>query len=99
VQETQRLRGFDPRELGPLARARTYAKIAVPVILGSMFKAQQLELVLQAKAFSGASTRTWLHEARLRARDWAVIALSACVLAAAVLLRSGTAHLNFLGGW
>jgi energy-coupling factor transport system permease protein len=56
--------------MGPLKRERVYARVAVPLILSAMVKAQQLEVVLKAKAFTGRSDRTYLHEARLRGADW-----------------------------
>jgi energy-coupling factor transport system permease protein len=42
--------------------------------------------VLQSKAFTGSSERTYLHESVLKALDWAVIVfLSTWFLVAAVL--------------
>ena len=99
VKETQRLRGFALEEMRAMERVKTYAKVAVPVILGSMFKAQQLEVVLQAKAFSGRGARTYLHESRLGAAEWAVIAASAAVFAAGGVLLAKTRWLDFGGGW
>ncbi len=84
VMETQRLRGYALEEMGALQRVRVYARIAVPVILGAMFKAQQIEVVLQSKAFSGSPARTYLHDARLRPSDWWAIAASAVVCGAGV---------------
>jgi len=99
VKETQRLRGLALEEMKALERVKSYAKIAVPVILGSMFKAQQLEVVLQAKAFSGRGVRTYLHESRLGAAEWLVIAASAGLLALGVGLLVTTTLLRFTGGW
>lgn len=48
---------------------------SVPVILGSMFKAQQIEVVLQSKAFSGQGRRTYLHDSVLGWNDWLMIIL------------------------
>lgn len=84
VIEAQRLRGFAAEELGPIARVRTYAKVAVPVILGALFKAQQVEVVLQSRGFSGRRGRTYLHDSRLGAASAVTIAL--CVLAVAVVV-------------
>ena len=59
--------------MGPVQRVRVYGKVAVPLILGAMVKAQQLEVVLQSKAFTGDPNRTYLHESVLRTADWAAI--------------------------
>jgi energy-coupling factor transport system permease protein len=88
VTETQRLRGYVPEDMGVRERLQTNAGVAVPVILGAMFKAQQIEVVLQARAFSGRPERTYLHESRLRAADWFVIIASMLCLVAALALSS-----------
>jgi energy-coupling factor transport system permease protein len=86
IIEAQRLRGLAMEKMGPVKRVRVYAKVAIPLILGAMVKSQQLEVVLQSKAFTGSSERTYLHESVLKALDWAVIVfLSTWFLVAAVL--------------
>lgn len=86
IIEAQRLRGLALEKMGPLKRARVYARVAVPLILGAMVKSQQLEVVLQSKAFTGSGERTYLHESALRRTDHAVIALFILVLILAVAL-------------
>jgi len=86
IIEAQRLRGLAVEKMGPLQRARVYARIAVPLILGAMAKSQQLEVVLQSKAFTGSPDRTYLHESVLRRADYAVIAISVLVLFLAAIL-------------
>jgi energy-coupling factor transport system permease protein len=86
IIEAQRLRGLAVEKMGPLQRARVYARIAVPLILGAMAKSQQLEVVLQSKAFTGSPDRTYLHESVLRRADYAVIGLSVLVLVVAAVL-------------
>lgn len=90
VMETQRLRGYAVEEMGALQRVKVYARIAVPVILGAMFKAQQIEVVLQAKAFSGGGDRTYLHDTRLGGAEWATIAGSVLLLAGGVAVAMTT---------
>ena len=74
IVEAQRLRGLDLEKMGPIKRARVYATVAVPLILGAMNKSQKLEIVLQSKAFSGSSERTYLHESVLSSTDYLAIA-------------------------
>ncbi len=83
IIEAQRLRGLAVERMSPLRRLRVYARIAVPLILGALVKSQQLEVVLQARAFSGSSRRTYLHSARMGGWDYAVLlgALLACLAA------------------
>ena len=85
--EAQRLRGLALERLGVWARGRAYARIAVPLILGALIKSQQLEVVLQSKAFSGGAERTYLVPLQLRARDWLVMSAAAMSVAVALFLR------------
>ena len=86
ITEAQRLRGLALERMGPIRRARIYAQLAVPLILGVIVKSQMLEVVLQSKAFSGSPERTYLHESRLGPGDFALLALSALLLVTALAL-------------
>lgn len=70
IIESQKLRGLNLDKMGWLKKGQVYAKIAVPLILNSLAKSQKLEVVLQSKAFSGNSDRTYLHESKLRTADY-----------------------------
>jgi len=85
IIEAQRLRGLAMEKMGPVKRVRVYGKVAVPLILGAMVKSQQLEVVLQSKAFTGSSDRTYLHESILRGADYAVIAVFGLLFILAVV--------------
>ncbi len=86
IIEAQRLRGLAMEKMGPVKRVRVYAKVAVPLILGALVKSQQLEVVLQSKAFSGSPDRTYLHESILRPPDYALIIFFALFFIAAFYL-------------
>lgn len=75
IIEAQRLRGLAMEKMNPAQRVRVYAKVAVPLILGALVKSQQLEVVLQSKAFSGSPRRTYLHEAVMGPADYALMGL------------------------
>jgi energy-coupling factor transport system permease protein len=87
--EAQRLRGLDLEKLGLWARGRAYARVAVPLVLGALIKSQQLEVVLQCKAFSGSAERTYLEPLELRTRDRVVIGTAALLMLVAPILRFG----------
>ena len=89
IIEAQRLRGLAVEKMGPLQRARIYARVAVPLILGAMARSQQLEVVLQSRAFTGSGGRTYLHQSVLAAADRAVIVLSVLLLLVAAVLYFG----------
>lgn len=73
IIEAQRLRGLAMEKMGVVKRVRVYARVAVPLILNSLVKSQQLEVVLQSKAFSGSADRTYLHESILKKADYALM--------------------------
>ncbi|MGK7886014.1 MAG: energy-coupling factor transporter transmembrane protein EcfT [Crocosphaera sp.] len=70
ILEAQRLRGLALEKMGIIKKITVYATIAVPLILNAMAKSQKLEVVLQSKAFSGSSKRTYLHESLLTQTDY-----------------------------
>jgi energy-coupling factor transport system permease protein len=90
ITEAQRLRGLALERMGIGQRLRVYSRVAVPLILSAMSKSQQIEVVLASRAFSGSAERTYLHEARLTGRDWALLCVCVLVVAAALLLRCTT---------
>jgi energy-coupling factor transport system permease protein len=85
IIEAQRLRGLAMEKMGAVKRIRVYSKVAVPLILSAMVKSQQLEVVLQSKAFSGSPVRTFLHESILRPADYAIIGLFVLLFVAALV--------------
>jgi energy-coupling factor transport system permease protein len=73
IIQAQRLRGLAMEKMNIIQRVSVYAKVAVPLILGAMVQSQQLEIVLQSKAFSGDPDRTYLHESILSPLDYGVL--------------------------
>lgn len=86
IIEAQRLRGLAMEKMGAIKRVRVYAKVAVPLILNSLVKSQQLEVVLQSKAFSGSPDRTYLHESILKPPDYALMVFFGLFFLVAVFL-------------
>jgi energy-coupling factor transport system permease protein len=82
IIEAQRLRGLAMEKMNVIKKITVYAKVAIPLILGSLMKSQMLEVVLQSKSFSGSPDRTFLHESVLKTRDFIIIALFAVFLVA-----------------
>lgn len=69
IMEAQRLRGLAIEKMNFFRRIPVFASLLVPLILGSLLKAQTLEIVLQSKAFSGSPKRTFLNENNIRLRS------------------------------
>jgi energy-coupling factor transport system permease protein len=87
IQEAQRLRGVALEKMSLVRRSPLFAKLAVPLILGSLVKAQTLEIVLQSKAFSGNPNRTFMTELRMRPVDYAVLGAGIVLFIGAILTR------------
>jgi len=87
ITEAQRLRGLALEKMGFFRRIPVFATLAVPLILGSLLKAQTLEVVLQSKAFSGSPDRTFVHDIRMRPTDYAVLFSGILLLILAVFAR------------
>lgn len=83
IIQAQRLRGLAMEKMNIIQRVSVYAKVAVPLILGAMVQSQQLEIVLQSKAFSGDPDRTYLHESILSPLDYSVLIFFTMFLIAA----------------
>ncbi|MEA5488688.1 MULTISPECIES: energy-coupling factor transporter transmembrane component T family protein [Pseudanabaena] len=89
IIESQRLRGLNFEKMGWLKKAQVYAKVAVPLILNSLSKSQKLEIVLQSKAFSGSSNRTYLHQSALTTPDYLLMTGSILLFVTAIALYFG----------
>jgi len=74
VSEAQRMRGWRPR--GP----RSWAEVAVPVVLTSVEGSIQLAESMEARGF-GSGPRTHVRPVRMRGGDWALVAASAASVA------------------
>ncbi len=85
IIQAQRLRGLAMEKMNIFQRVSVYAKVAVPLILGAMVQSQQLEIVLQSKAFSGDPDRTYLHESILSRLDYAFLIFFTLFLIAAFI--------------
>ncbi len=74
VSEAQRMRGWRPR--GP----RSWAEVAVPVVLTSVESSIQLAESMEARGF-GAGERTHLQPVRMHGSDWLLVGASAGAVA------------------
>ena len=82
IRDAQRLRGIDYDALRLHRRLVALGRLLVPVLVNSLNKAQQLDIALQARGFTGAAERTYLHPGRERM----TAAERAALVALAVLL-------------
>jgi len=97
ITQAQRLRGLAMEKMNFIQRVKVYGKVSVPLILGAMVQSQQLELVLQSKAFTGSPDRTYLHDSIFKPMDYAILIVFALFFLASVVLYFGWGFGRFSG--
>lgn len=65
---------------GPIARARAYVPVLVPLFVNLFRRADELATAMETRCYRGGHGRTRLHESRMQAADWVVLALGVCVM-------------------
>lgn len=66
----QQARGADFDTGGPIARARAYAPVLVPLFFQLFRRADALATAMEARCYRGSEGRTRLREARMGKTDW-----------------------------
>lgn len=96
MRDAQRLRGIDVDAMSIGRKLVLNGRMLVPLIVTSLRRAQQMEVALQARGFSGSEKRTYLDAGRerLRAGEWLAVILILALPPVAALLRA----LTGLGG-
>ncbi len=80
-----RLARFD--QPSPIARARAYVSVMVPLFAGALRRSDTLALAIRNREYGSAGVgRTCVREYRLVARDWAALAVGSALLAAVIAL-------------
>jgi energy-coupling factor transport system permease protein len=68
---------------GPIARARAYAPVLVPLFFQLFRRADALATAMEARCYRGTEGRTRMKDARMSAVDWITMTLVASALLAA----------------
>lgn len=64
MRDAQRLRGIDIDAMNMVRKLVLTGRMLVPLIVSSLRRAQQIEVALQSRGFSGSSERTFLESGR-----------------------------------
>jgi energy-coupling factor transport system permease protein len=83
IIDAYRARGV-PYEGTLLGRVRVYARILVPLVVGTVSRSIRLAEAMEARAFGYAPRRTPLRELRFAGREW--LTLGAAIVLAALLI-------------
>jgi energy-coupling factor transport system permease protein len=68
---------------GPVARAKAYAPVLVPLFYQLFRRADALATAMEARCYHGTERRTRLHEARMGLTDWTALLVAIVVLVGA----------------
>lgn len=77
VVQAQSLRGYDFNRGGPIARARRYVPVVIPVFMGALRKANNMAMALEARGFGISAAPTSYIDFPMRARDRMAFAIVA----------------------
>lgn len=71
---------------GPVRRAKAFIPVLVPLFVNLFRRADDLATAMEARCYRGGEGRTRLRESRMRAVDWAVLAVAGVALVSAAVL-------------
>ena len=86
IMRAQRARGADFASGGPIRRARALVPVLTPLFVLSFRRADELALAMEARCYRPGIVRTRLHPLRAGARDAVLLAVTAAVIAAGLLV-------------
>jgi energy-coupling factor transport system permease protein len=87
VAEAQRARGLSLEGGGPVARARKYLPLLIPILASCLRRASSMAMALEARGFGGRGPRTSFYHARMSLGEVFVLAVIALAAAFAIILR------------
>lgn len=86
ISDAQKARGFVLEGWNPVKKIKAYLPLAVPLVLMSLRKAQQMVLSMETRGY-GVGQRSHLRELHVSYRDFIALALIITMLAVGVYLR------------
>jgi energy-coupling factor transport system permease protein len=86
IMRAQRSRGADFGSGGPIRRAKALVPVLTPLFVLSFRRADELALAMEARCYRPGIVRTRLHPLRAGAADAALLAVTAAVIAAGLLV-------------
>jgi energy-coupling factor transport system permease protein len=86
VSEAQQARAYAVEGWNPVKKIRAYAPVAVPLVLLSLNKADQLAMAMETRGYSGG-LRTCLREAKMGVADYGLSVLLALLLVGSAAAR------------
>ncbi len=87
ISLAQQARGLDiSRKVALTTRVRNVSRILMPLLLGTFDHIESIAAAMELRGFGREKKRTWISARNMLVGDWAVVALSGVVVAAAIAL-------------
>jgi energy-coupling factor transport system permease protein len=87
IMDAQKSRGLELEKGNLLKRIRNYIPILIPLIVGAVRRSLELAEAMESRAFGASKKRTSLYQLRIKRQDFAIISISFCLLAIALVIR------------
>ncbi|RLI11318.1 hypothetical protein DRO33_04240 [Candidatus Bathyarchaeota archaeon] len=87
TMDAQRARGLELDKGGPIARAKRYVPILVPLIVNAVRRAWDMAEAMESRAWGAARKRTSLYVLRLEGRDYLALCIMVFALIMAIYIR------------
>ncbi|HUK85029.1 MAG TPA: energy-coupling factor transporter transmembrane component T, partial [Candidatus Acidoferrum sp.] len=86
IMDAQKARGLELEKGGLLKRIRNYVPVLIPLIVSAIRRSLELAEAMESRAWGATKKRTNLYLLKLRRGDYALLAITIGILAAAVYI-------------
>jgi len=87
TMDAQRARGLELDKGGPIARARRFIPILIPLIVNAITRAWAMAEAMESRAWGAAKKRTSLYVLEMKGRDYLALLITAYALVIAVYVK------------
>lgn len=87
IMKAQRSRGADFTQGGPVSRVRALVPFIVPLLAGSLRRAEELAVAMDSRCYRGGINRTAMHQFVVQKKDYGALMVSMILLAISVAWR------------
>ena len=91
IMDAQKARGLELEKGGFLKRIRNYVPVLIPLIVSAIRRSLELAEAMESRAWGATKKRTNLYALRLHRGDFALLIITAWVLAGAIYVRLNVA--------
>ncbi len=87
IMDAQKARGLELEKGNFLKRIRNYIPVLIPLIVSAIRRSLELAEAMESRAWGATKKRTNLYSLRLRKGDFALILITAAIIAVSVYIR------------